>query len=80
MLLYRILAFVFLVPGFGTVFGAGEIVKKFELDKKEKCNFENEMTEEELAEYKFTRASVNLKMIGMLIAIPGLVFVLLGFK
>lgn len=80
MMLYRILAFFFLIPGCGLVFAAKEIVKRFGLDKKQKCNFEGEMSEEEIEQYKFNHATVNLKMIGMLVAIPGFILIVIGFK
>lgn len=78
-LLLRILAFVFLVPGAGLVFASREIVKRLELDKKQKCDFAHEMGEEELAQYKISKAIINLKVIGMLVAIPGVVLVLIAF-
>lgn len=80
MLIYRILGFAFLLAGFGIVFGAKSLVKKFELDKKVNCSFEGEMSEEEVQNYKLTKASVNLKMMGLLLSVPGLVFILLAFK
>lgn len=80
MLILKILAFLFLIAGFGTVFAAKSLVKRFGMDEKVKCDFENEMTEDELKQYKFNRASVNLKMLGMLVSIPGLVLILIAFK
>lgn len=80
MLALKILGFVFLIAGFVTVFSAKSLVAKFNLDRNTKCEFENEMTEDELKKYKFDRATVNLKMTGMLAAVPGLVLVLLMFK
>lgn len=80
MLILKALAFVFLIAGFGLVFAAKSVVKKYEMDTKVKCDFETEMTEEELQQYKFNRASVNLKMIGLLISIPGLILVLFTFR
>lgn len=73
-----ILPLIFIVPGFLVVFAARTLVKKFNLNEKTKCEFESEMSEEELADYKVNKAVVNVKMMGMLIAIPGFVlFVLL---
>lgn len=80
MLIYKILGFAFLLAGFGIVFGAGSLVKKFGMDQRVKCNFEDELSEEEAERYRRTRASVNLKMLGLLVSIPGLVFILLAFK
>lgn len=80
MLILKILSFVFLIPGFLTVFLARMIVNKTGLNKKMKVDFENEMTEEELEKYKFNKALVNVKMLGMLIALPGMVFLFIAFK
>lgn len=77
---FKIFGFVFLVPGFLIAVFAKKIVKRFNLDEKAKCDFENEMSEAELNEYKFNKAVVNLKIIGMLIMIPGFAFVLIAFK
>ena len=80
MLLYRILAFIFLIAGFGTVYAARKIVEKYNLDKNCKVEFKHEMSEEEQSQYRLTRTIVNVKMLGLILAIPGLVFVVLGFK
>jgi len=80
MVLLRILAFVFLIPGILTVFGARSIVSRFKLDDNVQCDFEHEMSEEELARYKHNKATVNLKMAGMLIALPGFILFLIAFK
>ncbi len=80
MLVMEIIGFLFLIVGFGMVFTAKSFVKKYSLDRNAKCNFEHEMSEEELEKYKFDKATVNLKMIGMLVSIPGLVLILLAFK
>ncbi|MDP4180074.1 MAG: hypothetical protein Q8942_03160 [Bacillota bacterium] len=76
----KILAVLIIVVGFLTVIGAKFIVKRFELNKKVVCNMENELSEEEVASYKFTKAVVNCKMIGMLIALPGIIMFLFAFK
>jgi hypothetical protein len=80
MFILKVFAFLFLIAGFGTVFAAKSLVARYGLDQKVKCDFESEMTEDELKQYKFNRASVNLKMMGLLISIPGLVLVLIAFK
>lgn len=80
MLALKILAFLFLITGFGMVFNARNLVRRFNLDHNTKCNFEHEMNEEELKQYKFDKASVNLKMIGLLVSIPGLILILITFK
>ena len=76
----KVIAVIFMVAGFGTVFASRVIVSKKELDKNIKVEFENEMNEEEIARYKLDKASVNVKMTGMLIALPGLVALFLALK
>jgi len=76
----QIVAFMLLIAGAVLVFGARKIVRKYGLDRKAKCNFEHEMTEEELENYKINKAVVNTKMLGMLVALPGIVLILVLFK
>lgn len=80
MMVLKVLAFVFLVPGFMMVFAARWAVGKYSLDRNIKCDFENEMGPEETAQYKFNKAMVNFKLFGMLVALPGLVLVLIAFR
>ncbi len=80
MLIYKIVGFAFLIAGFGMVYGAKSLVKRYGMDKKVNCSFEGEMTEEEVQNYKLTRASVNVKMLGLLVSVPGLVLIVLAFK
>jgi hypothetical protein len=76
----RILAFILVAMGAIAVYGAKAVVSKYELDKKVKVEFENEMTEEEITNYKTQRAVLNIKIAGMLIALPGLIIVLVFFR
>lgn len=80
MLALKIMAGIFLIAGFGTVLEAKLIVKKMKLDQKVSVNFENEMDDEEEAQYKRDKAMINVKMTGMLIALPGLILTLIAFK
>ncbi|MCX7842186.1 MAG: hypothetical protein N2489_03830 [Clostridia bacterium] len=76
----KILGFISIAAGAVMVFGARSFVKKFRLDQSVKCDFENEFTEEELERYKFDKALVNYKMVGLLVALPGLVAVIYIYK
>ncbi len=71
-----IVAIFFIAMGAITAFGAKAIVKKFELNNRMTCDFENEMSEEELQEYFFNKAVVRCKMLGMIIALPGFIMLL----
>ena len=79
-MLLKILAFVFLVPGFIIALAARGIVSRFNLDKNTKCEYETQMSEDELKQYKYNKAVVNLKMLGMIIALPGIVLILVVFR
>ncbi len=76
----KILSLVIIAAGFATVFLAKSLVRKYKLDLKQKCDFEHEMNEEELSQFKFNKAVVNVKMIGLLIALPGLILMFITFK
>jgi hypothetical protein len=80
MLVLKIMAAVLLLAGFGTVLGARSIVKSFGMDQKVEVTFENEMNEEEIAKYKLSKAILNVKTAGMLIALPGIILTLIAFK
>lgn len=80
MIILKMLAFVLLAAGFIVVFTARFIVGKYNLDRTMKCSFENDMDDEELRQYKINKAVVNIKMLGMLIALPGLVLLLMVLK
>ncbi len=80
MLILKILAVALLLAGFGTVLGARSLVEKFNTVQNTKVTFEHEMDEKELEDYKLTKATVNMKMCGMLIALPGIILILIAFK
>jgi len=80
MLILKIFSAIFLLAGFGTVFAAKSLVTRYGLDTRVGCDFENEMNDEEVKQYKFNRASVNLKMIGMIVSVPGIIMILLAYK
>ena len=80
MLALKIIAGLFLISGFCVVLAAKSLVKKFMLEEKVEVKFEHEMNEEEMAQYKFMKATVNVKIYGMLIALPGIILTLVAFK
>jgi len=79
-MLLKVLAFVLILAGVFVVFGARWLVEKYNLDRDVKCDFEGEISEDELKQYKRNKAVVNLKMLGMLLALPGFILVILLFK
>jgi hypothetical protein len=79
-IMLKILPFIFIIPGFFTVFLAKMIVAKYNLEAKQKANFDHDMNDEELAQYKLNKALVSVKMLGMLIALPGLAILIIAYK
>lgn len=80
MQILRVVSIILLVIGFGMVAMARWAVEKFELNRNAVCDFEHEMSEDELKQYKVNKAVVNFKMLGMLVALPGLVLFIIGFR
>lgn len=80
MSIYQILGFIFLIPGVMIVFAARWLVGKYSLDSNINCDFESQMNEEEINKYKYNKAVINIKMAGMLVALPGFIFIIIGFR
>ncbi len=74
----EIIGLILMAPGFAAVYLAKYIVDKYRLNEKVVCDFEGELTEEELATYKHNKAILNIKMMGMIISLPGLFLFILG--
>ena len=77
---YIIVSFIMIIAGAFTVFFAGWIVTKFDLKKSIQTEFEQQLEEDELEEFKYNKAIVKVKIIGMLIATPGFVILFLILK
>ena len=77
---YIIASFIMIIAGAFTVFFAGWIVKKYDLKKSIQTEFEQQLEEDELEEFKYNKAIVKVKIIGMLIATPGFVILFLILK
>ncbi len=73
----EILSLVLMAIGFITVYMAKTIVRKYDLAKKQTCEHETEMTAEEVEEYKFTKAVFNIKILGFLVATPGIALLII---
>ena len=80
MFFLQVLSILFFAIAALLVYSAGLIVKRFKLDEKVECGFEHSMDEGELAEYKYRKALVRVKMIGMVLAIPAIIMIFLVFK
>jgi UPF0716 family protein affecting phage T7 exclusion len=75
-----ILGIILSLSGALCVFMSPVISKKLNLSENVKCDFDKEMTEEEVHNYKEMKASVNVKMAGMLLLLPGLIIVLISYN
>lgn len=68
-----------MIPGFAIVYLSKLIVKKYRLNESAVCDFENELNEEELIEYKCNKATVKVKIFGLIVALPGVILILSTF-
>ena len=80
MLFLKIFAAVLVVAGFVVILLAKKVVTRFGLDKRVKIADDMELSDEDLAEYKQLKATVTVKMLGMLVVLPGLIMTLIAFK
>ncbi|MHB8062751.1 MAG: hypothetical protein ACYDG2_08985 [Ruminiclostridium sp.] len=76
----EILSLVLMVVGFATVLAAKTIVKKYDLAAKQTCEHADQMSEEQVEEYKLNKAMLNFKLLGLAITIPGLILFLIFFR
>lgn len=74
----EVMGLILMVPGIVVVYLAKIIVDKYRLNEKAVCNFEGELTEEELEKYKLNKAILNTKMMGMAVLLPGLILFAIG--
>lgn len=80
MLALIILAGFLIASGLIMVAAAKQIVKRYGLDKKVVLEHETELDEEEIDEYKTLKATVNVKLCGMLVFLPGIILLLIALK
>lgn len=80
MLALKIIAGVLLLAGFLTVLGAKKLVERLGLDSKVKISDDYELDEEDARDYRLVKATVNVKIVGMLIVLPGLILSLIAFR
>lgn len=76
----EILSLAIMVIGFVIVYMSKTIVKKYNLAEKQTCEHEAEMTEEEIKDYKYNRAVFNIKILGLVVSIPGLILFIVYFR
>ena len=74
----EILGLVLMIPGLVTIYLAKRIANKYKVCEKVFCSFEDELTDEELTEYKNNRAVLIVKIIGMIMLFPGLIWIIIS--
>jgi hypothetical protein len=80
MIAYKIAAFILIGIGAIINYGAKPIVKKMKLDEKMTAAEAEEFSEDELSEYKFTKATVRVKVTGLLLMLPGIFLMFYAFR
>ncbi len=73
----KIIGIVIFAAGAVMVYTAKFIVRKFKLSDKQEYEFESSASEEDIRNYKTSKAVVTVKKTGMLTMLPGLVLILL---
>ena len=81
-IILKIVGAVFAVAGLIVVYGAGKIVKAKKLDEKKKVDPERValLDEEQVKKFKLDQAILDVKIAGVLIALPGFVLLLIFFR
>ncbi len=80
MIALKILAFLLIGIGAFVNYGAKLIVKYTKLNEKMTADEAEEFSEEELNEYKLTKATARVKVVGLLLMLPGVFLVFYAFR
>jgi hypothetical protein len=76
----KIIAFTLLLIGSLTNYGAKLIVKRMNLLEKIDADEAEELTGEEFEQYKLTKAIARVKVVGVLIMLPGAFLIFYAFR
>ena len=76
----QVISILFILAGSVSVYFATFIGRKYNLAERVSCEYESSMSEEELLDYKNSKAVFNVKILGMLLALPGVILVIIAFK
>ncbi len=76
----KIIAFTLILIGALTNYGAKLIVKHLNLVEKINASEAEELTGEEFELYKSTKAVARVKVVGVLIMLPGVFLILYAFR
>lgn len=76
----KIIAFTLIIIGALTNYGAKLIVKRMNLVERINASEAEELTGEEFELYKLTKAIARVKVVGVLIMLPGVFLILYAFR
>ncbi len=76
----KIISCILILIGALTNYGAKLIVKRLNLVEKINANEAEEFTGKEYEQYKLTKAIARVKVIGVLIMLPGVFLILYAFR
>ncbi len=76
----KVIAFTLILIGVLTTYGAKLIVKRMNLVERINASEAEELTGEEIELYKLTKAIARVKVVGVLIMLPGVFLILYAFR
>jgi hypothetical protein len=72
----RVIGLILVALGLVLSYGSKIIVTKYNLAQNQTVNHGDEMSEQEMQEYKRNKAIAKVKMVGILLIMPGIFFVM----
>lgn len=81
-IILKVVGALFAVAGLIVVYGAGKIVEAKKLDEKKKVDPERTamLDEEQIKKFRREQAILDVKIAGILIALPGFILLLILFR
>ncbi len=76
----KIVAFILIIVGAFINYGAKLIVKRLDLAQKVKVEEAAELAGDELEAYKLTKAIARVKVVGLLIMLPGVLLIFVAYR
>lgn len=70
--LFEVLGILMVIVGIFLHYGAKFIVKRFDLAKKQEVEISDEMTNDEVEQYKFNKAVMRVKVVSLCVLLPGI--------
>ncbi|MEN8905249.1 MAG: hypothetical protein ABF289_04755 [Clostridiales bacterium] len=76
----KVISILLVLAGSFIVYLAKVIMRKYKLDQKIKCKYEDELNDEEIRDYKINSALIKIKLVGFGLFLPGVILVVIVFK